>query len=583
MAQTRRPDKRAAKKAAPAKKATAKKAPARKAPAKKAVAKKAAPPAESSVSVPVDVLAEPAVTLEYQSSAQPSARRFIVPVIVVALVLFAATLLVRLGAEERGGPPHTWVFLGDGVPGTLYLPGEELGRDDIFPQPLPQGERPALIIMAHGYSSDQQGLSTMARSLARAGFATLTFDFRGHGMNRNKFEGNLNDDIRTVVDWAQTSPYVDPTKIVVLGHSMGAGAGLDFATLDDRVAAVIPVSGGDIANEVYTPPHVLFIRADGDPGPLKDSQDAVAKTVEARSGVEVKTVEISGTDHLSVVNDARTFNAISTFLDDAFGGAPAGRLSTGRDDPRRGTATSYVLVIVILIGFLGRIVGRAVRPLPNTTGPGAWLLLAGSVLIATPLLATGGFGILPIGAGQAVAASSALAAFILWTVRYFVRNGAITGRVATWIGDGEWMPLRSVGIPGLLAGVAIFAMLAPAGVVLHATVPNVERAIYWAIVALALLPFFAAFEAIVRRGGTWAGLGFGVLGRAMLMVLLVIGLAAGALPGVLGLILVPLVAQYVLLEVFAAAAWASGRNAAVIAVVDSIFTAWVAVMFSPIG
>jgi dienelactone hydrolase len=578
MAQTGRPDKRAAKKAVPAKKAAAKKAS-----AKKAVAKKAAPAVESPTSVPVDVLAEPAVTMEYAPTSEQSPTRFIVPVIVVLLLLFAAMQLVKLGAEERGGPPHQGIYLGDGVPGTLYLPGEELDRDDIFPQPLPQGERPALIIMGHGYSSDQQGLSTMARSLARAGFATLTFDFRGHGLNRNRFEGNIDDDLRTVVDWAQTSPYVDPTKIVVLGHSMGAGAGLDFATLDNRIAAVIPVSGGDIANEVYTPPHVLLLRASGDPGFIKDSQDAVSKILEGRSGVEVKTVEITKTDHLSVVNDARTFNAISTFLDDAFGGAPAGRLSTGRDDPRRGTATSYVLVIVILIGFLGRIVGRAVRPLPNTTGPGAWLLLAGSVLIATPLLATGGFGVLPIGAGQAVAASSALAAFVLWTVRYFVRNGAITGTVARWIGDGDWMPLRSVGIPGLLAGLAIFAMLAPAGVVLHATVPNVERTIYWAILALALLPFFAAFEAIVRRGGTWAGLAFGLLGRAMLMVLLVVGLAAGVLPGVLGLILVPLVAQYLLLEVFAAAAWASGRNAAVIAVVDAIFVSWVAVMFSPIG
>ena len=137
--------------------------------------------------------------------------------------------------------------------------------------------------------------------------------------------------------------------------------------------------------------------------------------------------------------------------------------------------------------------------------------------------------------------------------------------------------------PGVLAGLAIFVLLAPAGVVLHATVPNVERTIYWALLAAASLPFFAAFETIVRRGGTWAALGYGLLGRALLIVLLMIGLAVGALPGVLGLILIPLALQYILLEVFAATAYATGRNPALIAVVDAVFVAWVAVMFSPIG
>ncbi len=572
MAQTQRPAKRSAKKA-PAKKTTAKKAP-----AKRAAVKRAAPAAAVTAPTP-----EPAPRVETAPAARRDTRRWAWLAVVIVLVLLGSTLLLKLGRQEWGGPPHTNVFLGDGVPATLYLPGEELDRDDIFPQPKPVGERPALIVMAHGYSSDQQGLSTMARSIARAGYATLTFDFRGHGYNRNRFEGNISDDLTTVVDWAETSPYVDPTRIVVLGHSMGAGAGLDFATLDKRVAAVIPVSGGDLANEVWTPPHVLFVVAENDPGQIHDGQEAAAKTLKERPDVDVESVEIKGTDHLSVVNDGRTFDAITGFLDTAFG-ETAGWSPV--DGPRRPAACDrlvYVLVAAALVGFLGRLAGRAVRPLPNTTAPGAWILLAGTSLLAMPLMAVGGYGVLPLGAGQAVAISVGLAAALMWIVRYYARAGVFTGTVAGWVGDGDWMPFRSVGVPGILSGLAIFVLLAPVGVVLHATVPNLERAIYWAILAAALLPFFAAFEAIVRRGGTWAAVGYGVLGRVLLLVLLFVGVAIGALPGVLSLILVPLAFQYILLEIFAATAYATGRNPALIAVVDAIFVAWVAVMFSPVG
>jgi hypothetical protein len=363
---------------------------------------------------------------------------------------------------------------------------------------------------------------------------------------------------------------------------MGAGVGLEVATLDPRVAAVVPVSGADVVNELHTPANALFIVAEGDPGDLKDGVKRAVAKLSARPGANVKLVEISGTDHLSVVRDGRTMKATTDFLDAAFG-VPADRQSTGRDDPRVGTAFLYMLLAVALVGFVGRAVGRLVTPLPNTTAGGAWILLAGALLLTTPLMATGGPGFLPIGAGQPVVIGVALAAAAIWLIRHFAQRGIIGGPAASWVGDGAWLPLRSVIWPGLAAGVAIFLLLAPPGVVLHNTIPNVERLVYWIVMSALLLPFFAAFEAIVRRGSTWQAVGYGVLGRILLLAVLVIGLAIGALPGVLGLILIPLALQYVLLEVFAGACYATGRNPAVIAVVDAVFVGWVAVMFSPVG
>ena len=97
------------------------------------------------------------------------------------------------------------------------------------------------------------------------------------------------------------------------------------------------------------------------------------------------------------------------------------------------------------------------------------------------------------------------------------------------------------------------------------------------------MPFFAAFEAIVRRGSMVAAIGWGVLGRVLLLAALSIGVSLQVLPAVLALVIPILVLQYVILEIFAASCYATGRNTAVIAVVDAIFIAWLTIMLTPIG
>jgi hypothetical protein len=200
-----------------------------------------------------------------------------------------------------------------------------------------------------------------------------------------------------------------------------------------------------------------------------------------------------------------------------------------------------------------------------------------------PLMAMGGPTFLPVHAGQQVAISLAFAAAALFAVRYFAQRGVIGDPVAAWIGVDPWLPSRASLVPGVIAGGVIFLLLAPAGVVIHRSIPDWERLIYWAILAALMLPFFAAFEAIVRRGSTWAALGFGVLGRALLLAVLFLGIGVGVLPGVLSLVATLLIVQYVLLEIFAATCYARGRNPAVIAVVDAVFIGWVSVMFSPLS
>ena len=129
---------------------------------------------------------------------------------------------------------------------------------------------------------------------------------------------------------------------------------------------------------------------------------------------------------------------------------------------------------------------------------------------------------------------------------------------------------------------ALFLVLMPLGAVFHRLVPTPERFVLWVVAAALLLPFFSAFEAIVRRGGLWPSIGWGVLGRALLLAALVAGVAIHTLSPVIALV-IPLVALlFVLLEVFAGAAYAVAPNPALIAVVDAVFIAWIATIAIPV-
>ena len=505
----------------------------------------------------------------------------------IVLSVLGALLLVRLGAEERGGPAHFDSSIGNGLPVTFYVPGAE--DADRFPQPPADDHRFPLIIAAHGYSADRNSLSTLSRSLAHAGYAVLAFDFRGHGDNTHPFEGDLRDDFKTAVDWAVTSPYIDPSRIAVLGHSMGAGAALDFASIDDRPIAVVPISGGYAVNDVHLPANVLLLQASGDPDRIKDNQVDVERDLHGRTNVVL--TKISGTDHVRIVSENKTVAAITSFLDPILRPESPGVRPAGIVDPRRGTGVRYLLIAIALIGLLGTFIGRALRA-PAGGAPGddtavpigrSFLLLIGLLFATMPLLTTGGFNVLPLGAGQPVVVHLALVGGALWALRYGAARAEPGAGLARWIGPGSWWPTRHELLAGLVAFLVAFVLLAPLGVLIHRLVPTTERLVLLAVVAVVALVFFAPFNALVRRGGTWSAIGFGVLGRIVLVVALFVGAGAQVLPPVILLVAPLFVFQYAVVEIFAGACYAAGRSPAVVAVFDALVLAWVVTSFTPIG
>jgi dienelactone hydrolase len=555
-------------------------------PAKKAGAKKAAPrkaaPAKKAAPQPEPAAARRSAPLAATGSKWSLSFRVAAFVLVVA----AFGLLLKMVDQERTGPAHMDLSIGDGLPATLYLPVDSVDHGFDFPTQVPKGKRPPVIVMSHGYSVDRASMSGMARSLARAGYAVLSIDLRGHGANTHAFEGDLRQDFDTAVDWATESPYVDGSRIAVLGHSMGASAVLDFGTSDSRPKAVIPISGGDQVNDAVVPAHTLFLVASGDPGAIADHQRAAAKVLKAAGG-EVVSHTVTGVDHVRILRRSDTIASITRFLDPVVGIERKGS-APGMEDPRYRTGLLYLLVALALVGMLGLAMGQAVPapaaagdPRSKPTGLG-FLLPLGALVVTMPLLNAGGFDLLPLGAGQPIVMHLGLAGAVLWGGRALARRDQVGGATGRLLGEGQWLPLRRAIAPGLAAAGAIVALLLPLAPIFHRMVPSPARAVYWLVLSAVCLPFFAAYEALTRRGRNGTAIGAGIGAKILLLVVMFAGVGLGLLPFVIGLVAPLLILQYVLLELFASTAFARGRNTAMIAVVEAVLVGFVVATLSPV-
>ena len=90
------------------------------------------------------------------------------------------------------------------------------------------------VLVAHGFAGSRQLMLGYGYTLAHAGYAVLLWDFAGHGANPQPLAP---DSLQVAVDAAYDvmieQPEVDPSRLALLGHSMGSGAVMSaaFATL----------------------------------------------------------------------------------------------------------------------------------------------------------------------------------------------------------------------------------------------------------------------------------------------------------------------------------------------------------------
>lgn len=88
-----------------------------------------------------------------------------------------------------------------------------------------QDDKLPLVIICHGFSANcnRPLLTDIADDLYDDGIASLRFDFNGHGQSEGEFQNMtvLNEigDLKNVISWAQSQPWVESISLV--GHSQG--------------------------------------------------------------------------------------------------------------------------------------------------------------------------------------------------------------------------------------------------------------------------------------------------------------------------------------------------------------------------
>jgi alpha-beta hydrolase superfamily lysophospholipase len=128
----------------------------------------------------------------------------------------------------------------------FYSGGTRLAADLYVPED--HAERGAGVVLCCGYTGIKDlYLNDMARRLAAAGYVALTFDYKGWGKSdgpplRLAPYGRV-EDTQAALTFLAQQPGVDPGRLGLYGISYGGSTAIFTAAIDQRVRAVVSVTG----------------------------------------------------------------------------------------------------------------------------------------------------------------------------------------------------------------------------------------------------------------------------------------------------------------------------------------------------
>ena len=103
-----------------------------------------------------------------------------------------------------------------------------------------ENPRPAVLAL-HGFQNDKETQDAFAIELSRRGFVVLALDQYGHGSSGGEMALSEQDPTlggNAAYRYLKVQPFVDPTRMGVIGHSMGAGAAIAVAEANPEHRAV---------------------------------------------------------------------------------------------------------------------------------------------------------------------------------------------------------------------------------------------------------------------------------------------------------------------------------------------------------
>ncbi len=126
-----------------------------------------------------------------------------------------------------------------GPSGTLSVGFVTRGDSTVLDGHIFGDENPVLVILSHMRPNDQTAWFPFAEELVDAGYAVLTFDFRGYGNSlAAKDDGKLDEDLAAALNFMRVR---DRERIFLVGASMGGTASMIVAA-QEEVSGVISIS-----------------------------------------------------------------------------------------------------------------------------------------------------------------------------------------------------------------------------------------------------------------------------------------------------------------------------------------------------
>lgn len=486
------------------------------------------------------------------------------PVVVALVAVLTAGVGLGLLAGADHGTSRRHVVV-DGVP-----------LDEVHPAGVPAGERRPGVVVAHGFAGSAKLMAPFADTLAARGYVVVLLDFSGHGANTNPLPAGaastdvssmpLQRDLDVALTHLRGLSDVDPSRVALVGHSMGATEVTRYALAHPEVTATVAISLPDSSFVPPDRPARLLLLAGGleFPGFRAAAEDAAEDGSTGRSAVIVPRVE-----HISILYAPRTHREVVRWLDDSFGGPiVVGSMPW----PLRRPGAAGLLLLALAAGLY-----PAAR-LVLGGGPSRWPRIAvpwpqyGHIVAVASVAAVVGVLVAPI--APTIRLPLALGGFI---VGFTLAAGAVMVGYDHWLGrrssastpDDHPGGLRLAVATPVLIGYAAVTIAVPLQLGVTHAVPNGAR---WWLLAFAWAGFavLAYGAEQVASGNSLGVLAVSAVATIALTCAAVVGLTSSFL-----VLVVPLVAALLLwqaiwsavLHRFAAPRW-------LISLVGSLVVAW---------
>jgi acetyl esterase/lipase len=118
---------------------------------------------------------------------------------------------------------------------------------------VPAGKGPhPVVVLLHGFPGNEQNLD-LAQSLRRAGWAVVTFHYRGSWGSEGTFtfDGAI-EDAAAAIAWVRSPEAArhsrfDPRRVVVIGHSMGGFVAAQRCATDEALLGCVLLAPWDLS------------------------------------------------------------------------------------------------------------------------------------------------------------------------------------------------------------------------------------------------------------------------------------------------------------------------------------------------